>query len=802
MGQLSKSPRAKLLSTLGAASLLAAGAAAAQTLPALPPPPPQVSALSPTSGPAAGGTRVTVQGYRMQSGATLQVGAGTASGLTYTSGSAIDATMPAVPAGTVQDVVLTNPDTSVATLDAGWFADYNDVPKSYLFHDAIEKISRKGITTGCGSGNYCPESLVTRGEMAVFLLRGKHGSAYVPPPATGTVFLDVPLGTPFAAWIERLSAEGITSGCGGGNYCPTQTVTRDQMAVFIVRSEHGSGFMPPAPVGLFADVPTTRMFANFIEQLANEGITAGCLPGYYCPDGTVTRGQMATFLSKAFSADLIRLLEQATWGPTDGALDHLRKAGMTAWLEDQLVEPASSYPTMALWPSTVPVSCDSNCQRDNYSMYPLQLRFFTNALSGPDQLRQRVAWALHRMIVVSGVSLNQPSWMVPYLQILDRDAFGNFRQLLEDITMNPAMGNYLDMITSTKFNPNENYGREILQLFSVGLNLLNPDGTVQTDSNNEAIPTYDQDTVTGFARVFTGWKIAPPPQTGVPNYLDPMQLKSSNHETGTKQLLGGVTLPAGQTATKDLSDALDNIFNHPNVGPFVSMQLIHSLVTSNPSPGYVSRIAAVFADNGSGVRGDLKAVVRAILLDPEARGESKTDPDYGRLKEPVQLITNVLRAIGSRSADGSTTSDGYLNPQAVNMGQDVFRPATVFSYYPADFNVPGPADILGPEFGILSATTALKRANFINTMVFSTIGVGNNSPKGTSLDLSKLQALAAKPESLVTELNRLLMHGSMSSGMQTAVLNAVNAVSSTKPLLRAQQALYLVATSSQYQVER
>jgi uncharacterized protein (DUF1800 family) len=802
MGQLSKSPRAKLLSILGAAGLLAAGGAAAQTLPALPPPPPQVSALSPTSGPAAGGTRVTVQGYRMQSGATLQVGAGTASGLTYTSGSAIDATMPAAPAGMVQDVVLTNPDTSVATLDAGWFADYNDVPKSYLFHDAIEKISRKGITTGCGSGNYCPESLVTRGEMAVFLLRGKHGSAYVPPPATGTVFLDVPLGTTFAAWIERLSAEGITSGCGGGNYCPTQTVTRDQMAVFIVRSEHGSGFMPPAPVGLFADVPTTRMFANFIEQLANEGITAGCLPGYYCPDGTVTRGQMATFLSKAFSADLIRLLEQATWGPTDGALDHLRKAGMTAWLEDQLVEPASSYPTMALWPSTVPVSCDSNCQRDNYSMYPIQLRFFTNALSGPDQLRQRVAWALHRMIVVSGVSLNQPSWMVPYLQILDRDAFGNFRQLLEDITMNPAMGNYLDMITSTKFNPNENYGREILQLFSVGLNLLNADGTVQTDSNNEAIPTYDQNTVTGFARVFTGWKIAPPPQTGVPNYLDPMQLKSSNHETGTKQLLGTVTLPAGQTATKDLSDALDNIFNHANVGPFVSMQLIHSLVTSNPSPGYVSRIAAVFADNGSGVRGDLKAVVRAILLDPEARGESKTDPDYGRLKEPVQLITNVLRAIGSRSADGSTTSDGYLNPQAVNMGQDVFRPATVFSYYPADFNVPGPADILGPEFGILSATTALKRANFINTMVFSTIGVGNNSPKGTSLDLSKLQALAAKPESLVTELNRLLMHGSMSSGMQTAVLNAVNAVSSTKPLLRAQQALYLVATSSQYQVER
>jgi uncharacterized protein (DUF1800 family) len=738
----------------------------------------------------------------MQSGATLGIGSDFASSLTYTSGSSIDATTPAAAAGTVQDVVLTNPDDSTATLEAGWFSDYNDVSQSYLFHDAIEKISRKGITTGCGGGNYCPENLVTRGEMAVFLLRGKHGSSYVPPPATGTVFTDVPLGTPYAAWIERLAAEGITSGCGAGIYCPTLTVTRDQMAVFLVRSEHGSGFVPPPPVGLFADVPTNRIFANWIEQLANEGVTAGCSPGNYCPDATVSRGQMAVFLSKTFNADLLRLLEQATWGPTDGSLNHLRKAGMTAWLDDQLVEPASSYPTLALWPSTVPLDCDSTCQRDNYSMYPLQRRFFTNALYGPDQLRQRVAWALHRMIVVSGLSLNQPSWMTPYLQILDRDAFGNFRQLLEDVTLNPAMGNYLDMITSTKSNPNENYGREILQLFSVGLNLLNPDGTVQVDSNDDATPTYDQDTVTGFARVFTGWKIAPPPVTGTPNYLDPMQLKASNHETGTKKLLGGVTLAGGQTATKDLSDALDNIFNHPNVGPFVSMQLIRSLVTSNPSPAYVQRIAAVFADNGSGVRGDLKAVVRAILLDPEARGESKDDPNYGRLKEPVQFIANVLRAIGARSADGSTTSDGYLNPQAVNMGQDVFRPPTVFSYYPADFNVPGSDTLLGPEFGILSATTALKRANFINTMVFSKIAVGNNSPNGTSLDLSKLQALAAKPESLVTELNRLLMHGSMSPGMQTAVLNAVNAVSSTKPLLRAQQALYLVATASQYQVER
>jgi uncharacterized protein (DUF1800 family) len=758
--------------------------------------------LSPSSGPAAGGTRVTVTGYRMQSGATLKVGASFATALTYKSTLAIDATTPAASPGTVSDVVLDNLDASTATLTGGWFANYNDVPQSYLFHDAIEKITRKGITTGCGAGNYCPENLVTRGEMAVFLLRGKHGSGFAPPPATGTKFTDVTLATPFAPWIEQLAAEGITTGCGGGKYCPTDNVTRDAMAVFLLRSEHGAGFVPPAPTGIFTDVPTSAPFANWIEQLANEGITGGCNPGMYCPASSVTRGQMAVFLSKTFNGDILRLLEQATWGPTDYLISRVRSVGMPAWLNAQFTTPSTGYPTMTLWPNSVPVDCDSLCQRDNYTMYLLQRRFFTNALYGTDQLRQRVAWALHRLIVVSGVDLNQPSWLVPYLQVLDRNAFGNFRQLLYEVTLNPAMGQYLDMRTSTKYNPNENYAREILQLFSIGLEKLNADGTVQTDVNDEALPTYDQDTVTGFARVFTGWRLASQPAPDTSNYLDPMVLQPSNHDTGSKPLLDGVSLSPGQTATKDLNDALDNIFNNPSVGPYVSMHLIHALVTSNPSPAYVQRVSSVFADNGSGVRGDLKALVQAILLDSEARGDSKADPNYGRLKEPVQFITQLLRALNARSANGATTSDGYLNPQSINMGQDVWKPASVFSYYPADFLVPGSTDLLGPEFGILSATTALKRANFVNTMVFGSIGTSTNAPNGTSLDLSKLQTLSANPEALVTELNRALMHGSMSSQMQSAIVTAVSAVSSSNTLLRAQQALYLVATSSQFQTQR
>jgi uncharacterized protein (DUF1800 family) len=457
---------------------------------------------------------------------------------------------------------------------------------------------------------------------------------------------------------------------------------------------------------------------------------------------------------------------------------------------------------MPLQPTTVPAECDSICQRDNYTMYLLQRRFFTNALYGGDQLRQRVAWALHKIVVVSGRDVSQPSWMVPYLQILDRNAFGNYRTILNEMTLNPGMGRYLDMVTSTRTNPNENYPREVLQLFSIGTDKLNLDGTLQHDAEGNTIPTYDQEVINGFTKVFTGWRLAAQPLPGVPNYIDPMVLVVNNHDTGAKLLLDGVTLPANQPATEDLTEALDNIFNHPNVGPFLGKQLIRQMVTSNPSPAYVERIARVFNDNGQGVRGDLKAVIEAILLDPEARGGDKQEVEYGRLKEPVEYACNLLRAMGARSADGLTQSDGYINPQTVSLDQDVFRPPTVFSYFPSDFLVPNSDGLAGPEFGILSASTALRRANFIQTMVFGTIGVSTNAPNGTSLDLTGLQALAGNPTQLVDELNQRLMYNSMSAQMRTSIISAVTAVSASNTLKRARTALYLVATASQYQVQR
>ena len=530
------------------------------------------------------------------------------------------------------------------------------------------------------------------------------------------------------------------------------------------------------------------------------------------------------------TANIVRFLEQATWGPTPELIEHVRNVGFEGYLNEQFSAPMSSYPTLPPVLTTRDTTAcpnGSTCQRDNYSMYLLQNKFFTNALYGPDQLRQRVAFALHQIIVVSGVDINLPFWMAPYLQLLDRHAFGSYRDLLYDITLNPAMGNYLDVTGNAALRldangnrlagpPNENYAREVLQLFSIGTFKLNLDGTQQLDASGQPIPTYGQDEVNNFARVFTGWVRATAPGTGMLNYIDPMvpnNAAQTNHDKDAKTLLNGVVLQAGQgqTLVKDTNDAIDNIVTDPSFAPYISKLLIQDLVTSNPTPAYVERVARAFRGDVTGIRGDLKAAVRAILLDAEARGDVKTDAGYGRLRHPLQLITNVLRAFGARSKDLSTESDGVLAGQSVNMGMDLFRPPSVFSYFSPFNGVPGGGGLRGPEFQLLSTSTSLIRANFVNTMLSPNsntataggIAVSNpNTPNGTALNMAPYQALAGNPAALVDTLNVLLLHGTMSTDMRTSVIGAVNAVAAGSPLKRARTAAYLVLTSSQYQVER
>lgn len=562
--------------------------------------------------------------------------------------------------------------------------------------------------------------------------------------------------------------------------------------------------------------PTSLTIAQFQAQFSNPSMAAG--------------------------SDGIRFLEQTTWGPTDAGLTHLRSVGMQAYINEQFNTPPlfsdvqSDYPSTPLYPINQPVPCDATCVRDNYTLYPLQKQFFTNALTQPDQLRQRVAFALHQLIVVGGVQLNnnETSWYAPYLQTIDRNAFGNFRTLLFDITLNPGMGEYLNMRGNSVGNPaaptpNENYAREIMQLFSIGTDLLNQDGTPVLDAQGNRVPSYDQTNIANLARVFTGWDLGPTKTTningvdvtGITNYLDPMPLNGNRnrYDIAQKTLLTDINhatplvLPACGNCTNlansqaykanELNLAIDNLFNHPNTGPYLCGQLIHQLVTSNPAPAYVGRCSAAFANNGSGTRGDLKAVITAILLDPEARGDVKTDPSYGHLREPVLLITNLLRTFNATS-DGvlASTPFSYTN----DLGQNLFNPPTVFSYYPADYGLPG-TNLFGPEFGLLDTSTTYKRANFVNTLFLANSGNGipvspPNRPLGTKADYSSYQAMAGTPQMLVDTLNTRMMHGTMSQAMNANIVAAVTAIASSDPAGRTRTAIYLIATSSQYQVER
>jgi uncharacterized protein (DUF1800 family) len=535
------------------------------------------------------------------------------------------------------------------------------------------------------------------------------------------------------------------------------------------------------------------------------------------------------------TADIRRLLEQATWGPVGDGSDvtHIQQVGMRAWLDEQFTAPVLNPTDGSDYPDLPTVSDDSsvcnndaNCLRDNYSIYPIQKQFFTNALTRNTQLRQRVAWALHQTFVVSNRDIPLPWWMIGYLQALDRNAFGSYRTLLGDITLNPAMGQYLDMRQSVATNSNENFAREILQLFSVGVNQLNTDGTPVLDVQGKPNPTYTQTTVNEFTKVFTGWNFQAAISAGVTNYRDPMLPRFSNstpqHDTSAKTLFStplvgcvGALGAANQTcAQNELGQALDVIANHSNVGPFISRQLIQHLVTSNPSPGYVQRVASVFnsdcnglyPESPCGARGNLKAVVRNILLDPEARGDFKTDPKYGKLREPVQYINNILRAFNA-SSDGVIGNRASSGDLPNSLDQPVYQPTTVFSYYMPDYQIPG-TTVLGPAFQILSTSTTLRRANVANTLIYTGIPIGANNPTGTQLNFTSLDALAAGDTSggqLVDQLNALLLHGTMSTSMRNSILTAVLSVPTSDGNFarkRVQTAVYLVVTSPHYDVQR
>jgi uncharacterized protein (DUF1800 family) len=485
-----------------------------------------------------------------------------------------------------------------------------------------------------------------------------------------------------------------------------------------------------------------------------------------------------------------RFLEQAAFGPTPAEAANVQALGLQGWMNQQFaMGQISNYSAEA-----------------GSSQGGLATQFLANAVSNPDQLRQKVAFALSQIFVTS---INTVIWngsMIPYEQMLMADAFTNYRQIMGDVTLSPTMGQYLNMANNAMGNAatgtiaNQNYARELMQLFTIGTTMLNPDGSAQLDANQLPLATYSQPVIADTARVFTGWTYEP--SSGPVEWNDyinpagPMVAYPSEHDSGSKQLLGGYLEASGLTPQADLNNALDNIFNHPNVGPFVAKLLIQHLVKSNPSPAYVQRVAEAFANNGSGVRGDMQALITAILLDPEARANDNggnDQPGDGHLQEPALFIAGMFRAFG-----GTMSNQNYFGYDLVNMNQDIYNPPSVFNYYAPSYVPPGSTQ-LGPEFQILTPDAAVYRANMVGSLFFSYSNPVLNYGPGTNIDITPYVALAANPATLVAALDLTLTHGTMPAPMKQAVLTAVTNDTAGN-LSRVETGAWLILSSSYYNV--
>lgn len=524
-------------------------------------------------------------------------------------------------------------------------------------------------------------------------------------------------------------------------------------------------------------------------------LLAGCGGGGGGAAPTVVVQPPVVSVSRAEAAAFLR---QTTFGPNSAAVDRVTQLGYSRWIDEQLAMPASlQVPYLKGLVATA-------TQDDRVEAW------FRYALKGDDQLRQRVAFALSEILVVSERSaLSQyPLGLATYYDVLATHAFGNYRDLLADVTLNPAMGVYLSMLGNIRpdivrnIRPDENYARELLQLFSIGLVELNADGSVRLDAQGQPIATFDQAVVEGFAHVFTGWMFGGSPQFTQPsfNFEQRMQPFDALHDVGPKLLLRGAVLAANRSARQDLDGALDNVFAHPNIGPFISRQLIQRLTSSNPSPAYVGRVAAKFNDNGAGVRGDLAAVVKAILLDAEARQPAADAP--GKLTEPVLRLTALWRAFPAQAASGRY----FVRGLEFVIDQAPLRSASVFNFFRPDYAPPGEMrslKLVSPEMQITTETTS---ANLANLLAFATFGANSRTaglkPDDIYIDVSAEEPIAGDAGRLVDQVADKLLGGALSATLRSQTVALVERLPATVPAARAAEAIHAIITSPDYAVQR
>ncbi len=551
-------------------------------------------------------------------------------------------------------------------------------------------------------------------------------------------------------------------------------------------------------------------------------------------------------------ADAARLLTQATFGASQTEIDRVALMTPTAYLDEQFNTAQTSHLATVSSDPTYPTAPYAAMMPSIWKQY----------FEAPDQLRQRVVFALSQIMVISmnnNTIGDQACGSAKYLDWLGANAFGNFRSLLKDITLSPAMGEYLDMKGGAKADavlgtiPSENFARELMQLFSIGTVMLNIDGSVQFDAmTGKPINTYSEATAQEVARALTGWNFAGQDQTKPWRWLypdvpypsdaatgakactawstpmepwtatyrssdDKRDITGGAHDAGAKTLLtypGSAAfsrnVPAGQTAMQDVDAVVDNIFNHPNIGPFIGEQLIVRLVTSNPSGAYVTRVANIFNNNGTGVRGDMKAVIRAILLDTEARAPRSTQPaSYGKLREPVLRFTHMHRAFGAKMAGGNYSSIYDLG-SSDSLGQSPLHAGSVFNFYHPDYSPSGPlgqAQLFGPEFEITNSATI---SGFMDFSKYGIIGGFNQSATDPNARLLPVYdsyiALADDPPAMIDAMSLTLLSAGISAQFRAQLIDMVSKINQTPATAQATErfktALWLIMNSPEYSIQK
>ena len=500
-----------------------------------------------------------------------------------------------------------------------------------------------------------------------------------------------------------------------------------------------------------------------------------------------------------------RFLQQATFGATTADIVQVQSLGFDGWITDQVGRARTAH-----WDWLVTNGYNVAANINNTTGFDNTV--WRQIISEPGQLRQRVGMALSEMMVVGidGINLQWKQFAAAaWLDVLLDNAFGNFRTLMERITFNAGMASFLTFLNNRKANtatgsvPDENYARELMQLFTLGVNRLNNDGTLQL-SGGQPVETYTQTDVSQLARVFTGLTVDSTDNTTPDRYRRPLVMNASLHETGASSFLGA-TIPAGTEGVAAVRLALDAIFAHSNVPPFVSKQLIQRLVTSNPTPAYVGRVAAVFADNGAGVRGDLRAVVRAILLDSEARADTGVSATTGgKLREPVIRFANWARAFGATSA-GGLWPIGDTTSSTTRLAQSFGRSASVFNFFRPGYTPPNTAlanaSLVAPEFQITNELSVVAYLNYMQTVIQSGTGTGND----VKADYTAMIALANDSAALVDQVNLLLAANQLSAATVAAIRAAVDSISATTTAgqtNRVYTAILLTMASPEYITQR